>query len=173
MKDKTAARDVALMGMLFALALVLSYLEGLIPPLLPVPGLKPGLSNIVVMCCVFFLGAKKAWGLAVLKALFVLLVQGPVGAALSLAGGLLSVGAMLLLNRGKRKRPYALVSMAGGVAHNAGQLAAAAALLGLVREMAVYAVFLIPAGIVMGVLTALLLRALLPLLQKTGILHRE
>ena len=75
------------MGLLFAVAVVLSYIEGMVTiPGLP-PGIKLGLSNIVTMYCVFFLGVPSAYTLAILKALSVLLMRGPTGALLSLLGG--------------------------------------------------------------------------------------
>lgn len=62
-------RELTALGLLFALALILSFLEGLLPPVpfLP-PGVKPGLSNIVTMYCLLYLGAGQALLLAVLKA---------------------------------------------------------------------------------------------------------
>ena len=69
-------RHIALSGLLFALAMALSFIEGslVIPGLLP--GMKLGLANIVVMYALFFMGVKQALVLDVLKALFVFLVSG-------------------------------------------------------------------------------------------------
>jgi len=169
MKRNSPAKDAAVLGLLFALAIVLSYLEGLLPSLL-VPGVKLGLSNVVVMYCVFLLGARKAWLLTVLKALFVLLTRGLAGAALSACGGLLSLGVMCLLTR-RRDYSVPLVSIAGAVAHNVGQLLCAAFLLRLGQVLFYYLLLLVPAGVLMGAVTALLLRTLLPLLQKLD-LHK-
>ena len=59
---------ITTMGLFFALALVLSALEGLLPPMpfLP-PGVKLGLSNIVTMYCLLYLGAGSAYAVVVLK----------------------------------------------------------------------------------------------------------
>ena len=67
-------RYIALSGLLFALAMALSFIEGslVIPGLLP--GMKLGLANIVVMYALFFMGIKQALVLDVLKALFVFMV---------------------------------------------------------------------------------------------------
>ena len=90
-------RQTVLMGLMFALAMVLSYVESMITvPGLP-PGVKLGLSNIVTMYCVFFLGWKQAYTLAVLKGFFALLTRGFTAACMSTAGGLVSVTVMLLL----------------------------------------------------------------------------
>lgn len=164
MRIRGAAGGTAQMGLLFALAVALSALEGLLPSLVPVPGIKPGLSNVVTMYCVFALGARKAFTLAALKALFVLLVRGVSGALLSLTGGLLSVTVMVVLATCLDARlSYGAVSMAGAIAHNLGQLAAASLLLRL-PALWYYLPALAGSGVVMGLLTAALLRAVMPLL---------
>lgn len=61
-------RRVALMGLLFALSVVLSFLEGTLTPLLGLPpGVKLGLANVVVMYALFFLGRGSAFTLVLLK----------------------------------------------------------------------------------------------------------
>lgn len=87
------------MGLLFALAMALSFLESLLPalPMLP-PGIRLGLSNIVTMYALFVLGPVSGYTIAVLKSLFVLLTRGAVAAAMSASGGIASVTVMLLLS---------------------------------------------------------------------------
>ena len=71
------ARETAWTGMLFALAIALSYLESLVSPLLGLmPAIKLGLSNIVVMYALLFLRTRTALLLVVLKALFAFLTRG-------------------------------------------------------------------------------------------------
>lgn len=165
-RKKTPARRVAMMGILFGLALALSYLESMVAPLIPVPGIKLGLSNIVVMYCVFAVGVGPAYLLGVLKSLFVLMTRGMSGALLSLSGGILSITVMILLRLILRRDAYTPVSVAGAVAHNIGQLICAALLL---REGAVlwyYLPVLAAVGVLVGTLTAVLLRNVVPTLQK-------
>lgn len=159
------ALRIAQLGLLFALAVCLSFVESLIPSL-PIPGIKLGLSNIVVMYAVFVLGGWHAVLLVVLKALFALLSRGAVAGLLAFCGGSLSVVAMLalLLVFGHRISDAA-VSMAGAIAHNLGQLACAAALLQLGQVLWYYLPVLVAAGVASGLLTALLLRAVMPLLR--------
>ncbi|MEG0110620.1 MAG: Gx transporter family protein, partial [Oscillospiraceae bacterium] len=65
---KFSTRSVALTGMLFALAIVLSFAEGMLTPIFGLPpGVKLGLSNIVVMYALFFMGRKEAVMLIILK----------------------------------------------------------------------------------------------------------
>ena len=82
-------KRLALMGLLFALAMALSFLESLLPalPMLP-PGIRLGLSNIVTMYALFVLGPVSGYTIAVLKSLFVLLTRGAVAAAMSASGGI-------------------------------------------------------------------------------------
>ena len=96
-RNYNKTHSIALSGLLFALAMALSFIEGtlVIPGLLP--GMKLGLANIVVMYALFFMGPKQALVLDVLKAFFVFLVSGWTAGFLSLCGGLLSLLVMWLL----------------------------------------------------------------------------
>ena len=116
-------RRIALSGLLFALAMALSFIEGTltIPGLLP--GMKLGLANIVVMYALFFMGPRQALVLDVLKALFVFLVSGFTAGFLSLCGGLLSLLVMWVLYYLLPVRPtWFILSVCGALAHNIGQL---------------------------------------------------
>lgn len=164
-KGKSAA--VAQMGLLFALAIVFSWLEGLVPAVFPIPGIKLGLSNVVTMYCVFLRGKRNAFLLAALKAGFVLLTRGGVAALLSLSGGILSVAMMsVLLVLLGNKASYTTISVTGAISHNIGQLLAAAYILRFGAVLWYYLPFLLLSGSIMGCLTAVLLRALFPLLEK-------
>ena len=78
------SREVAWTGMLFALAIALSFLESAITPLLGLmPAMKLGLSNLVVMYALLFLNTRTAAELVLLKALFALLTRGPTAGSLS------------------------------------------------------------------------------------------
>ncbi len=165
------AQKVAFMGLLFALAIALSFLEGLLPalPMLP-PGIKLGLSNIVTMYALFFLGRRQGILIAILKSLFVLFWRGPVGAALSLSGGLASVLAMslLFLLGSKDNRPglgYTILSIAGAVMHNIGQLALSVVIIGSGYVLYYLPVMMI-AGIVVGMVTGITVKVLAPYFEK-------
>ena len=91
-------QSMVLAAMIFAVALVLSLVENMMPPLpIAVPGVKCGLSNIAVMDALFFLGKKQAYLIAILKGGFVFITRGIIAGALSLSGGILSITVMLLL----------------------------------------------------------------------------
>lgn len=159
-------RRISYMGLLFALAVVLSYLENLIQlPGMP-PGVKLGLSNIVTMYCLFFIGTSGAFTLAALKAFSVFITRGLTAAALSLSGGLLSLLIMILLLRLKKLNlSYTVVSVGGAVAHNTGQLAAACFMTATPVTF-FYLPVLVISGVCMGLLTGVLLRTVMPALKR-------
>lgn len=154
------------LALLLAMAIVLSWFEGLLPPLpAPVP-LKFGLSNIAVMYALFFLGGKEVIVLAVLKSFFVLMMRGLLPASLSLAGGLLSVALMYLLNRMlKEKGSYFLLSIAGAIAHNLGQFLVLLIFFNALSLLWILPILLIT-GIGTGIISATLLRMLIPAIRQ-------
>ena len=170
---KHTAKYVALSGMLFALAMALSFAEGAltIPGLLP--GMKLGLANVVVMYALLFMGPGQALVLDLLKALFVFLVTGPTAGFLSLCGGMLSLAVMWLLYDVLPWRPtWFILSVCGALGHNAGQLLGAGVIISSTLSL-YYAPVMLVLGLVMGALTAMLLRALLPALGRLGYNIRE
>ena len=157
MHNNTKARETALTGMLFALAIALSYLESLVSPLLGLmPAIKLGLSNVVVMYALLFLRTRTALLLVVLKALFAFLTRGATAGFLSLCGGVLSLVVMLVLHL-----PVSGYIFCAGaaLAHNLGQLAGAAVLLSSAMALG-YAPVLLAAGLAVGGISCLLSRAL-------------
>lgn len=153
-------REVALTGMLLALAIALSYLESLVSPLLGLmPAIKLGLSNIVVMYALLFLRTRTALLLVVLKSLFAFLTRGTTAGFLSLCGGMLSLLVFLLLLHLPRRVSSYIFCVSGALAHNLGQLTGAAVLLS--SRMALgYAPVLLIAGIVVGAISSLVSGAL-------------
>ena len=161
---KKASGRVAFTGLLAALALSFSFLEGLIPPIpvLP-PGAKLGLSNIVVLYAAGSLGLPAALFLACLKGGFALLTRGVTAGLLSISGGVLSALVMWLLLQ-KTRASLSLVGVFGALSHNAAQLCAA----WLLTSAAVvfYLPFLVLFGVLTGLLTGLVLKLTLPPLQR-------
>ncbi|MDR1263065.1 MAG: Gx transporter family protein [Oscillospiraceae bacterium] len=160
------ARRVALDGMLFALAVVMSVVDGMIP--VPVPGVRLGLSNIAVMYALFFVGRRDALTLAALKGLFAFVTRGVTAGAMSLSGGLLSVLVMTLLTVVFGKRvSYTMLSVAGALAHNAGQMIVVKFIYSSLT-LSAFAPVLVISGIAAGVATAAILRAFLPVAKRFG-----
>lgn len=153
--------------MLLCLAIVFSFIENMIPPLptLP-PGVKLGLSNIVTIYCLFFIDSKSAFSISALKSGFVALTRGYTAGILSFSGGILSVLVMLLF---KRKNPrYLILSVIGAISHNIGQLLVSAVLF-KTTSIFYYLPVLIISGVVMGSVTATLMKVLIPALKRISI----
>jgi len=162
--------SITFLSAMLAAVFVLSAVESLFLtlPFLP-PHAKPGLSNIVVMYCLFCVGYKQAVGLNAAKSLFVLLTRGSTAGLLSLCGGMLSIAviilALKLFERKDVKMSYASVSVSGAIAHNLGQFAAVM-LLFTASAMIFFLPVLIMSGIATGLLTGTLLKILMPALAR-------
>lgn len=168
MKKKTGL--VALTGVLAALALALSFLEGLLPPLpMTPPGFKLGLSNIVSMYAAGSLGLPCALFLAVLKGGFAFLTRGAAAGAMSLSGGVLSTLCVWLLWK-REKASFLLLGGCGALAHNAAQLLCAWAI--TATPVVFYIPFLLLLGILTGALTGTVLKLIFPYLERLEKLFR-
>ncbi|MDO5601269.1 MAG: Gx transporter family protein [Oscillospiraceae bacterium] len=173
MKKRIEAHKTALTGMLFALACVLSVAESVLTaPLMLPPGIKLGLANIVVMYAFLLLGKGPAFLLVVLKAAFSLLTRGVTAGFLSFCGGAASFLILLLLHwLCRQKESFWFLSVSGAIGHNLGQIIAASVLLG--TGVYGYAPVLVLSGAVVGTLTSVLLKALLPALKKLGLIKKD
>lgn len=115
-------KRIALTGLLVALAMILSYVETLIPVFVAVPGMKLGLTNLVVLIAFLLLDWKYALFINAVRILLVAFTFGNAFALMySAAGGALSFLIMLLLFKLKKFSPVG-ISVAGGVGHNIGQI---------------------------------------------------
>lgn len=168
-KNTGGTKRLVLTGLIFALALILTVIENAFPPLpLPVPGVKFGLSNIAVMYALFFLSKGQAYTIAVLKAVFVLATRGLIAALLSFCGGIFSLTLMLIvLLLFKEKASYLAISVTGAVAHNIGQFAAIT-LIYTGFYLLAYLPLLLVSGVIAGIITATLLRFIIPALKRLG-----
>lgn len=154
-RKNMAAGDVALYGLLIALAFVLSYVESLIPISLGVPGVKLGLANLAVITALYTVGLAGAAFISLVRIVLMGFTFGtPSMIIYSLAGGVLSLMVMAVL---KRFKAFGMVgvSVAGGAAHNIGQIAVAAA---VVEQAGLFAYLpvLLAAGTVAGSMIGLL-----------------
>ena len=154
-------KQLTRMAMLTAIALTIFLVEAQIPPLLPVAGVKPGLSNIVTVYAVFALGPGEAAGILTGRVILGAVFSGqPSSLMYSAAGGALALGTMVLLRRVLAKNQRWIAGCAGGVMHNLGQLAVA---IWVTRTPALisYLPVLVAAGLVAGLFTGLAAQALL------------
>ncbi len=163
---KKSTYKITLFAMLSAVALTLSFLEGLIPvsAFMP-PGAKAGFSNIATMFAASSMGFVPASAVTLIKALFAGVTRGPTAFVMSFAGGMLSTVVMYFLFRFSKNTGYMLIGIASALSHNFGQLAAACVMTGNAAALG-YAPVLIISGIVTGAVTGSVLRAAVPALLK-------
>lgn len=154
-------RDIARFALLTALAMVLSWVESLVPLSVAVPGVKLGLTNLVVLFALYRMGLKAAWCLSLVR---VLLVSFTFGNAFSLwyslAGAILSLLVMMAL-KATGKFSVTGVSVAGAVCHNLGQILVAMAVLRSTAVAFYYPALLLSgtiAGICIGLAGGVLVR---------------
>lgn len=139
----------AYFGVFTALALIFSYVETLIPIQFGTPGIKLGLANLVIVIALFKTGWKDALLLSVTRIILAGFIFGSLFSIVySLAGGVLSLGVMMILVR-TGKFSVAGVSMAGGISHNIGQLIVAMMVV-KTYQVGYYLPVLLVAGLITG-----------------------
>ena len=164
MKKNNVTR-LAMLGVLTAVALVLSYVESLLPPIwTAVPGIKMGLPNIITIILLYKLGVKDAAIVSLIRVLFssFLLFGSGMMLMYSIAGAALSLTLMAVC---KKLNLFSTVgvSVVGGISHNLGQILVAIALFDTTQlgyYMIVLSITGTIAGVFIGVAGALLLKRL-------------
>ena len=148
-------KKIAYLSMFLALALVCSYVETLIPFPIGIPGVKLGLTNIIVILVLYCIGEKEAILISILRILLSGFMFGNAFAIIySLAGGILSFILMMLMKRTK-KFSVITVSIAGGISHNIGQMLLASFLI-----ESYYIVSYLPVLLISGTITGFLIGVL-------------
>ena len=115
-------QKIALLGITVSIAIVLSYIEAIIPSFVPIPGVKIGLANIAIMFILYKLDLLSASIVSAVRlATVFLLFGGLIPLLYSIAGAVLSLSVMYVF---KRFTPFSEigVSVAGGVSHNIAQI---------------------------------------------------
>lgn len=148
-------RKLTLMAVLTAIALTIFMIEAQIPVLVPVPGVKLGLSNIVTVFAVFVLGAKEAAMILACRIFLGAVFAGNFSTIFySAAGGFLAILVTIALRRVLTTRQLWVAGVLGAVAHSVGQMAMAILLLGNVL-LITYLPVLIVCSIITGLFTGL------------------
>ena len=127
----TNTKRIVLSAVLVSLALAFSYMERFIPlqMLIPLPGVKLGLANVVTLIALYLLGTKSAFAILILRCFLGSLFGGGItGFLFSITGGLLSMTVMALCKNTPLLSVYG-VSILGAAAHNIGQILAAMVLM--------------------------------------------
>lgn len=148
-------KKVAYLGVFMALALILSYVEALIPFSVGIPGVKLGLTNIVTVLMLYIATPVETFVLCVLRAILSGFMFGNAFSIIySLAGCILSFFAMLLLKK-TDKFKIVSISVIGGVSHNIGQIIVASIVLST-YSVAYYVPVLLVAGTLTGLVIGLI-----------------
>ena len=155
MKKSLATKQLVTLSSLIAVAMILSYIESMIPAFVAVPGVKIGLSNIATVFALYALGWPYAICVSVVRVFLSALLFGNfVSLIYSLSGAALALLVMILLNKCMKFSSVG-ISVAGGVCHNIGQVLAAC----IVMKTAALATYVIPllfsgtiAGVVIGII---------------------
>ena len=158
-KKSFDTKKMVILSALVAVAMILSYIESLVPAFVAVPGVKVGLSNIATVFALYALGWPYAIIVSVIRVLLSSLLFGnAVSLIYSLSGAFLALVAMILLKKFNFFSTIG-VSVAGGVCHNAGQIFAAC----IVMENAAISLYIVPlivsgtiAGIVIGTVAGII-----------------
>lgn len=144
------SKKLTTLAILTALAMILSFVESLVPPIVPIPGIKIGLCNVAILFVLYKLGVKEACLVSIIRVVLVSMLFGNFQSMLfSLAGAALSLTAMTLLKKVPR---FSLigVSVAGAVSHNIGQIIMACIIMET-NIIVYYLPFLLISGIVTGI----------------------
>ena len=149
MKDST--KKIAVLGIITSVALILAYLEALLPPLWSaVPGIKMGLPNLVIIFVLYRYGFKEAAVVSGLRLFIVAMLFGNVMTlAYSAAGAVLSLTLMAILKKIDRFSTTG-ISVTGAVAHNLGQILVAVFLFDTI-QLGYYMIILAITGTVAGI----------------------
>ena len=162
------SRKIAFLGLLIALAFVLSYVEMLLPINIGIPGAKVGLANLVIMVALYTIGERNAFILSVVRVVLVGLTFGNLAMMIySLAGAMLSFVAMLIA---KRIKLFSVtgVSVVGSVFHNLGQIIVAIIVLDT-ASLIYYFPFLVVVGTISGIVIGIISGMIIERFRKNSI----
>lgn len=155
--DKT--HFLSYIGLLTTLALIFSYIESLLPIPIPIPGIKLGLSNIIILFSIYYFDYRYAIIIGLLKVVIQALLFGtPLSFTLSLSGLILSLIIISLLYK-QKSFSIVFISIMGGVFHNTGQIIAASVIMG--KSILVYYPILIVSGVITGLIVGIITKFIL------------
>ena len=148
-------RKLTTLALLCAIALTIFMVEAQIPPIVPLPGVKLGLANIVTVFAVFALGAKEAAAVLFVRIFLGAVFAGNFSTILySAAGGVCAIGVSILLKKVLTGKQLWVAGCLGAVAHSIGQMAMAVLLTGT-PGLVLYLPVMIVISILTGCFTGL------------------
>ncbi len=167
-QNRNNTRETVTLGLLIAIALVLSYFERFIPMNIGVPGVKLGLANVVTLLCIGLYRTNRIYLLIVVRVMLASVIIGSMMSFwYSLTGGLLSGTAMLVTSwMLKDKVSLIGISVIGAIFHNFGQLMIVSVVTGSFYVALTYLPMLMVSGVVTGLFIGLVGQVIKPYLTK-------
>ncbi|WP_024859687.1 Gx transporter family protein [Ruminococcus flavefaciens] len=149
------ARRITKLALLTAVALIIFIIELQIPNIIPIPGVKLGLANIVTVYAVYKYSAKETAAIVLTRVLLGAIFGGNIAAIMySMAGAVMCLVGMLLVKRIVPLKYIWLSSILGAILHNTGQIIVAVLVMRSFAVISVYP-FLLTAGCIAGAFTGL------------------
>lgn len=159
-------KKLVFLALMSAVSIIIFVLEAQIPPVVPIPGVKLGLANIISLSVLLSCGPVDALLVLVLRCILGSLLSGQLSALpYSLVGGLFALAAMVCFRRIIQENQLFILSVIGAVFHNIGQILTAA----VITETAglfLYLPILLVSGIATGLFTGITVQYFLPKLRK-------
>lgn len=152
-KHSNKIRRLVIMSILLAIALTIFMIEVQIPVIAPIPGIKLGLSNIITLMAILYLGKKEAFSILILRIIIGSIFSGQVISLMySFGGGILCFIVMTIACEFLKKEYIPLISVLGAIAHNIGQISIAIILINSTKII-FYLPMLLLSGIITGFFT--------------------
>jgi len=148
-------KKLTVLALLSAIALTIFMVEAQIPPIVPIPGVKLGLANIVTVFAVFAMGSREGALILTVRVFLGAVFSGQFSTIFySAAGGLLAILVTIGLKRILKQNQLWVAGCLGAVAHSVGQMIAAILISGT-PGLAIYLPVMILCGMIAGLFTGL------------------
>lgn len=170
-KFETKSKYIAFYGIMLAFTLLLAVIESMFISIFPaIPGIKLGVSNVIIMYCILFFDKSAAIQIAVLKSFFIFLIRGATAFIFSFSGSVFAVLVMIIISSALRKLRLTpvlliLISICGAVTHNVVQIIIAS-ILTSTNLIVYYIPVVVLAGISFGAMTGVLISLLHPYIKR-------
>ena len=170
---RETTKRVAILGVISAFAAILSYIEAILSFGFFIPGVKLGLANIAVVIVLYIYGYKDSFFVNIIRIFVVgLLFTNMFSIMFSIAGATISYIVMILLKKINIFSPIG-VSVAGGVAHNVGQLVIAMFFIesySVINYVPILMIAGIICGLIVGIISLMVIKYLKVILRKRDII---
>lgn len=168
MKKKLSVKKIVVIAIFISLALILSYVDSLIPIAIMVPGIKMGLANVIIIFSLYMLGYKATFFISIIRVILSSILFGNILTfAYSFAGAILSLLIMVIL-KNRVKLATITISIIGAVVHNIAQIGVAILFMHT-KEMLYYLPILMITGIISGALIGIVSALLIRFIEKNKI----